>query len=70
MAVFGECVVLAEPGVLPVVLIGAHDVVDLLHQHSMLSRAIVGLRTGQMALNEDAEFHETPTFHCDLDAAR
>ena len=42
VAVLGEGVVLAEPGVLPVVAVGVDRVLDLAHEHRVLALACRG----------------------------
>ena len=57
VAVLGERVVLAEPGVLPVVLVGEDHVLRLAHQLLVLELGDVGRRAGDVAVEEDAELH-------------
>ena len=54
---FGERVVLAEPRVLPTVLIGRDREIDLCHQHRMLTVASMRGRTRDVAVEEDSELH-------------
>ena len=57
VAVLGQRVVLAEPGVLPVVLVGLDDVGHLPLEHLVLARRIVGGLAGQVAVEKDSELH-------------
>jgi hypothetical protein len=57
MAVFDEAVVLAEPGVLPVVLVGEDDVLRLLHQFVVLALGVMRAGPRQVAVEKDSEFH-------------
>ncbi len=57
VAVLGQRVVLAEPDVLPVELVGVDGDVELAHQRDVLRLAVVGCRPGHVAVGEDAEFH-------------
>ena len=59
VAVLGERVVLAEPGVLPVVLVGEDHVLRLAHELLVLELADVRGRAGDVAVEEDAELHCT-----------
>ena len=59
VAVLGEGVVLAEPGVLPVVVVGEDRVLGLPHQRLVLPARVVGRRAGDVAVEEDAELHCT-----------
>ena len=58
VGVLGERVVLAEPGVLPVVLVGEDRVLRLADQLRVLELGVVGRRAGDVAVEEDAELHE------------
>jgi hypothetical protein len=57
VAVLGQGVVLAEPGVLPVELVGVDRVLDLTPDHLVLAGRVVRRRAGQVAVQEDPEFH-------------
>ena len=57
VAVLGQAVVLAEPGVLPVVLVGEDRVLRLAHQLAVLPLGVVGARPRDVAVEEDAELH-------------
>jgi hypothetical protein len=50
-------VVLTEPGVLPVELVGVDGELDLLHDPEVLGVGVVRCGAGQVAVGEDAEFH-------------
>ena len=52
-----EAVVLAEPGVLPVVLVGEDRVLRLAHQLAVLPVGVVGPGPRDVAVEEDAELH-------------
>ena len=58
VAVLGEGVVLAEPRVLPVVLVGEDRVLGLAHQRGVLRPGVVRSGAGDVAVEEDAELHE------------
>ena len=64
MAVFGESVVLAEPGVLPVVAITEHGVLGFAHEHQMLRIGIVCCRSRQVPVEEQSELHVAPSALC------
>ena len=55
--VLGEAVVLAQPGVLPVVLVGEDHVLRLAGERDVLELGLVGGRAGDVPVEEDAEFH-------------
>ena len=57
VAVLGEAVVLAEPGVLPVVLVGEDHVLGFAGELGVLQLGVVGRRAGDVAVEEDAELH-------------
>ncbi len=57
VAVLGQRVVLPEPGILPVVLVGLDDVSDLSLEHLVLARRIMCGLTGQVAVEKDSELH-------------
>ena len=57
MAVFGQSVVLGEPHILPVVLVGALDHFYFLHEGVVLRLWVVRLLAGQIPLNEKSKFH-------------
>ena len=58
VAVLGEGVVLAEPRVLPVVLVGEDRVLGLAHQRGVLRPGVVRSGAGDVAVEKDAELHE------------
>ena len=57
VAVLGQAVVLAEPDVLPVVLVGQDGVLGLSEELGVLALGVVGGRPGGIAVTEDAELH-------------
>src|ERR1700730_14466120 len=62
---------LAEPRVLPVVLVSEDRVLRLPHQLAVLPCAVMGARAGDVAVQEDAELHQalplqTCTIHTTL----
>jgi hypothetical protein len=57
VAVLREAVVLAEPGVFPVVLVGEDRVFRFPHQLAVLPIGLVGSRAGDVPVEEYAEFH-------------
>ena len=60
VAVLGQAVVLAEPGVLPVVLVGEDRVLRLPHQLPVFPVAVVRSGPWHVAVQEDAELHCVP----------
>jgi hypothetical protein len=57
VAVLGQRVVLAHPGVLPVVLVGLDHVGHLPLEHLVLALGIVRRLAGQIAVEKDSELH-------------
>ena len=57
VAVFRQSVVLSEPDILPVVLVGALDHFYFLHEGGVLRLWVVRLLARQIPLNEKSEFH-------------
>jgi hypothetical protein len=53
---------LAEPDVLPVVLVGLDGEVQLTLQGEVLGRAVVRGRAGNESVEEDAEFHQVASW--------
>ena len=60
MAVLGQAVVLAEPGVLPVVLVGEYRVVRLEHESPVLPLGVVGTGARDVTVQENANSIEPP----------
>jgi len=58
VGVLAQAVVLAVPGVLPVVEIGLDAVLDLPLEHEVLGPAVEGRRAGEIPVDEDSELHE------------
>src|SRR4051794_37033983 len=58
VAVLREGVVLAEPGVLPIVLVSEDRVLRLAHQRSVLRCRVVGRRSRDVAVQENSELHD------------
>ena len=58
VGVLGEGVVLAEPRVLPVELVGVDGVAHLPHDHLVLRRRVVSGGSGKVPVEEETELHE------------
>ena len=57
VAVLGEAVVFAAPGVFPVVFVGVDGVFGFTHEHQMLGFGVVRGRAGQVPVEEEAKLH-------------
>ena len=57
VAVFGQAVVFAAPGIFPVVFVGVDGVFGFAHEHEMFSFGVVCGRTGQVPVEEEAKLH-------------
>ena len=60
LGVLDQPVMLAEPAVLPVVLVGDDGVFGLAHVRQMLQVGVVGGGSRDVAIEEDCEFHGSP----------
>ena len=67
VAVLGKRVMLTEPRVLPVVAIGMNCVLGFAHQHGVFTCRVVGRWTRNIAIQKNAELHDSPLCDAPVD---
>ena len=63
VGVLRQTVVLAVPGVLPVVEVRLDAIFDLSFEHQVLGIGVTGRRSGEVPVDEDSELHDRDPSH-------